>query len=27
VARRLWDVSEDLTGVAFPTIEPTDLED
>ena len=27
VARRLWDVSEELTGVSFPSLEPTDLED
>jgi NAD(P)-dependent dehydrogenase (short-subunit alcohol dehydrogenase family) len=27
VARKLWDVSEDLTGVSFPPLEPLDLED
>ena len=26
-ARRLWDVSEELTGVGFPPLEPLDLED
>jgi NAD(P)-dependent dehydrogenase (short-subunit alcohol dehydrogenase family) len=27
VARKLWDVSEELTGVTFPSLEPLDLED
>ena len=27
VARRLWDVSEELTGVGFPPLEARDLED
>jgi NAD(P)-dependent dehydrogenase (short-subunit alcohol dehydrogenase family) len=27
MARQLWEVSEDLTGVSFPPLEPLDLED
>jgi NAD(P)-dependent dehydrogenase (short-subunit alcohol dehydrogenase family) len=27
MARRLWEVSEELTGASFPSIESTDLED